>query len=76
MTLDDMDLPLFMTDEEVGSILHRSPRQVRVLRWTGKLAFLPGKPPVVSRASLKKYLAASIVEGPKRRPRHRRKISP
>ena len=50
-----------LTDKQAARVLHKSARTVRLLRSTGKLAFMPGRPPLIPRQALNDYIARATI---------------
>jgi hypothetical protein len=70
--MDDAPEPhRFLTDEEVAQRLRCTKAKVKRLRTTGKLSYLPGRPPHVDVADLEAY-----IEETKRRATPPRKRQP
>lgn len=48
----------FFTDAEVAELLRVRPRTVEAWRLSGRLSYLRGRPPLVARADLERFLAS------------------
>lgn len=50
------NIPVLMLESEVAERLRCSPRTIRKLRKTGKLAYIPGRPVKIEEAAVNAYL--------------------
>ncbi|MFI3905401.1 helix-turn-helix domain-containing protein [Ochrobactrum sp. S1502_03] len=51
----------YYTEPEVAEILRCSPSKIKRLRFHGELTYVPGRPVLISEASLNEYLAAITI---------------
>lgn len=52
-----MSTPVFLTEPEVAELLRCSTTKIKRLRFSGKLAYIPGRPVLIDKADLEIYLA-------------------